>query len=203
MEQPRRQRRLRPGRGRPQLQQYKRRGQNGANNSVVQKFWTPSGWSSTWENLGGGTTVAPSISSRSSTSLDLFIRGGAGDLNWKHFNTTNGWGGWVGLGGSLGSGPSAVSRSSNRINVVAKNGSNSNVIQKYYLNGSWSGWENLGGGTGFEPGIASWGSNRLDIVIRGGGGDINHKFFNGSSWSGWSSLGGSIKTGPEAVGGQW
>lgn len=85
-------------------------------------------WSS-WEDLGGIITSAPSASSRAANRLDVFARGESNHLLWKIWNGVS-WSTWHDLDGYLTSSPSSFSWGPDRIDVFAK-GINDELIYIY------------------------------------------------------------------------
>src|SRR5205807_643366 len=102
-------------------------------------------WSS-WEDLGGVLSSAPTVASWGSKRLDGFCRGGDGQLWHKWFD--DGWKNWESLGqpmsGPLTFHPAAVSWGHRRLDVFAR-GQESHLWHKYFDGSSWSQWEDLEG----------------------------------------------------------
>src|ERR1035437_4877671 len=124
------------------------------------------GWSG-WTSLGGQLTSSPCAVSRSSATLDVYVRGTDGAL-WSRTTTNNGtsWSGWMCLGGQLasGTGPCACSNAS-RLDVFVQ-GTDGVLYQKTWT-GSWSGWKSLGGKLTSSPAAATRGTGLIDVHVRG------------------------------------
>ncbi|HXS33145.1 MAG TPA: hypothetical protein VN758_05145 [Solirubrobacterales bacterium] len=155
---------------------------------------------STWhiDNLGGGITADPDISSWGPGRLDVFGRGTDNKLYHKFYASATGWSIWENLGGILTSGPGAVSWGANRIDVVAR--ATDNTVSHWAWTGSSWVIDNLGGGITADPDISSWGPGRLDVFVRGTDNKLYHKFYaSATGWSIWENLGGILTSGPSAV----
>jgi hypothetical protein len=84
-------------------------------------------WSS-WADLGGKITSAPTVASWASNRLDVFARGQNNHL-WHKVWNGHSWDAWEDLGGVLASAPGCVSRSGNRIDCFAE-GENQHLWHK-------------------------------------------------------------------------
>ena len=65
----------------------------GTDHALWQKTWTSSGGTVDWHSLGGYLTSSPAATSRSSNTIDVFVRGGNGLIYWKEYSNSA-WGGW-------------------------------------------------------------------------------------------------------------
>jgi hypothetical protein len=156
--------------------------------------------SPTWhiDNLGGGITADPDISSWGPGRLDVFARGAGNALYHKSYASATGWSIWENLGGILTSGPGAVSWGTNRIDVVAR--ATDNTVSHWAWDGSSWHIDNLGGNVTSDPDISSSGPGNLDIFSRDTANSLVHKTYSAlGGWSGWSGLGGMQASGPGAV----
>lgn len=153
-------------------------------------------WSS-WMDLGGVLTSAPSASSWGRNRLDVFARGSNNAL-WHLYWNGSKWSEWEDLGGSLTSSPAAVSWGLNRIDVFAR-GANNALWHKWWDGSKWNDWEDLGGVLTSAPAVSSWAPNRLDVFGKGTDNALWHKWWDGSKWSNWESLGGVLTSSPAAV----
>ena len=153
-------------------------------------------WSS-WENLGGVLTSAPSaVSWGNQNRIDVFARGTDNGL-WHKWWTGSSWSGWESLGGSLTSDPVVTSWAAGRLDVFVR-GTDNQMWHRFFA-GSWSGWEPLGGFLNSAPGGVSWGPNRIDVFVQGTDHAIWHRWWDGAAWRGWESLHGSITQAPAAT----
>lgn len=149
------------------------------------------------DNLGGGTTVEPAISSWGPGRLDVFERATDNVLYHRAFSATQ-WLGWESLGGNLASGPSAASWEPGRIDVVARATGTNNINHQWFQSG-WGGPDVLGT-TIDVPGISSWGTNRLDLFERAADNNLYHRCWCGAQgWLGWEKIGEGLASGPDAV----
>jgi spore germination protein YaaH len=149
-----------------------------------------------WEALSGAVSSGPDAASWGSNRLDVFARGGDGQLVHRSFDGTS-WSAWEGLGGQLAWDPAAVSWGPNRIDVFVRG--LDNALWHVDWNGTaWSGWERLGGRLLYGPDVASWGANRLDIFAAGSDHALYHLAWTGR-WSAWQRLGGTVTAAPGAV----
>lgn len=161
---------------------------------VAPRIPPPISWHQ--DNLGGGTTVEPAISSWGAGRLDLFERATDNVLYHRAYNATQ-WLGWESLGGNLASGPSAASWGTNRIDVVARAAGTNNINHQWFQSG-WGGPDVLGT-TIDVPAISSWGTNRLDLFERAADNNLYHRAWNGFEWMGWEKIGEGLASGPDAV----
>lgn len=170
-----------------------------SNRIYWRSFWRNNGGWGSWVNLNGAAKEKPGISSRGPGQLEVFIRGGGDDINWRYL-ANGSWSGWGSLGGPLASGIGAVSRHPDRINLVAR-GTNNEVQHKWWTPSGWSAFQSLGGSTNATPSISARDGNTLDVFIRGSSSnDLQHRYWKASSgWGNWQSLGGTLASGPSAV----
>ena len=86
-------------------------------------------WSN-WENLGGGCTGGPAVSSWAANRLDTFVIGEDSAMWHKWWDGAN-WNGFESLGGGCAGGPAAVSWEQNRIDTFVI-GENSSMWHKWW-----------------------------------------------------------------------
>lgn len=171
----------------------------GSNKIYWKRFWRNNGGWSGWSDLGGWANEKPGISSRGPGQLEVFMRGGADDINFRSMKNYGTWSAWQGLGGPLASGIGGVSRSPDHINLVAR-GTNNEVQHKMWTPSGWSSFQSLGGWTAHTPSISARDVHHLDVFIRGGAGDLNWRAWNATNgWAAWAGLGGNLASGPSAV----
>jgi hypothetical protein len=142
-----------------------------------------------WQPLGGSLTSKPAVASWSANRLDVFGRGGDGELWHRSWNGSF-WSSWEPLGGALlaGTGPAVASWGPNRLDVIVTGLDHS--VWHISWNGSfWSAWEPLGGYLTSGPGVSTWGPGRLDVVGTGGNQAVWHLPYQ-SAWLTWEDLGG-------------
>ncbi len=130
--------------------------------------------------------------------IDVFARGGGGQLLHRPYAYGAWSASWEDLGGAMKAAPGAVSWGPGRIDVFAW-GTDNHLWHRWYTSGVWSRWENLGGVLSSAPDVASWGSGRLDVVARGAENQLLHRSFASGAWSAWESLGGVLTSAPSAV----
>ena len=133
-------------------------------------------WSN-WEDLGGGCTGGPAVSSWTANRLDTFVIGEDSAV-WHKWWDGSRWGGWESLGGVLqpDTSLSAVSWGPNRIDVFAR-GTDSAVWHKWWDGSRWGGWESLAGVLKSRPVSVSQAANRLDIYALGTDSALWHKWW--------------------------
>lgn len=161
---------------------------------------TVTAWSA-WEDLGGALTSDPSTTSWGANRLDVFARGGGGQLVHKYWDGAA-WSAWGDLGGAITGRPAAVSWGPNRIDVVALGSDGKSVMHKWWNGSTWSVWENLGHNAAHwnshtgcatselkhnSPVISSYAGSRLDIVYTDNRCGLSLKSWNGASWSAWAT----------------
>ncbi len=166
---------------------------------------------------GGGSPVSltgtglaargPSVSSWGRGRLDVFMKGGNGELWHKYYDASVGWQGWSSLGAppsgvTMTSDPIAISWGYARIDVFVR-GSDNALWHKYYdVNlGGWSTWYSHGGALTSGPTATTWGWGRLDVFWRGAGGDLRHIFYAAfiGAWSNEYSHDGGLASDPSAI----
>ncbi|HEV8246899.1 MAG TPA: hypothetical protein VGP93_14070, partial [Polyangiaceae bacterium] len=152
-----------------------------------------------------GAASSPSLVSRTSDRLDIFVLGGDAAI-WHQTWDRSYWLGWESLGAPFVSAPAAVSWANDRIDLIAVD--NRGILEHRYCvvlgvpgcrAGNWQPWEGALGRptTGIEgdPSAVSSSSDHIDMVVLGGDGAIYHKSWD-KGWSGWRSLGGEFKYAP-------
>lgn len=148
-------------------------------------------------SLGGRITSKPAAVSMSDGRLDVFARGGSGQLLQK-YAVDGRWSSWVHLGGSFSGAPTVVSWAPGRLDVFAR-GNDGRLLHKWFAAGRWFDWESLGGTLASSPSAVSMTVGRLDVFARGMDGALKHLYFPGGRWSPWASLGGTLHSEPAAV----
>lgn len=149
------------------------------------------GWSSSWETLGGQIVGAPTVSSWQQGRMDIFVQGtSASGPNMFHKWLSNfKWFDWeqTPVGNNhITSAPTAVSWASGRIDVFARG--ESGELLHCWFDGSWHNWESLGGQIVGAPTVTSWSPGRLDIFaqgVNGSGPNMYHKWWSDNRWFNW------------------
>jgi hypothetical protein len=91
---------------------------------------------------GGGSSSGPAAVSWSRGRLDVFVRGGNGQVDHKSYSAGR-WHGWSDLGGRVRGAPAVASWVSGRLDVFAT-GASGKLYHKFYRRGSgWSAWHNI------------------------------------------------------------
>ncbi len=170
----------------------------GARSDLQQQSRDASGrWSGT-RSLGGTLTSKPAAASMSPGRLDVFARGGSGQLVQKYARDGS-WSAWTHLGGSFRGAPTVVSWGSRRLDVFVT-GDDSALWHRWFDGSRWSGWERLGGSLASAPSAVAMTAGRLDVFARGSDGTLQHTYYPaGGRWSGWNSLGGALHSEPAAA----
>lgn len=148
-------------------------------------------------SLGGLITAKPAAVSMTPGRVDVFARGGSGQLLQK-YAVDGRWSPWVHLGGSFSGAPTVVSWAPGRLDVFAR-GNDGRLLHTWFAAGRWFAWESLGGALASSPSAVSMTVGRLDVFARGTNGALQHLYYPGGRWSGWSSLGGTLFSEPAAV----
>jgi hypothetical protein len=176
----------------------------GTDNNVYLKTWTPSGWTG-FSSIGappsGAGSEPTAVWWKGNTRLDIFVRGGDGQL-WDRYMVGGGtWSTWGSLGGVLASGPKATAfTTGDRIDVFYR-GADNTVTQVFSSDGvSWQ-VANLGGDIISAPAAAWWQSDgRLDLIVRWSDDTLRQNYWTASTaWSGWivpSTPGATLTAGP-------
>jgi hypothetical protein len=138
--------------------------------------WAENGvWTGNWEVLGTGLmSGSPAAVSWGYRRIDVFSRGGGGDLAHKWFDNGH-WSGWESLGGIITSSPVVASTGSRKLNVFAR-GTDGALWHTYFDTLYWYSWEYLGGylSGGSVPaqsaalGAGSREPGKVDVLVIGG-----------------------------------
>jgi hypothetical protein len=158
--------------------------------------WTGSSWTG-WRGLGpppGGLVDGSraSVASWAPGRLDVFARGGDGDL-WQRFSVDGGasWSTWirpVGDDGDLASAPHVNVLSGQRLDVYVL-GTDGQVWERYWDGTAWNpGWIPHGApapGVVGPPTSVSHDGNQVDVFVRGGDDRLWQRHWDGSDWSQW------------------
>jgi hypothetical protein len=171
-----------------------------SSNQLIHRWYAYGAWSS-WENLGGTLTSAPTAVSWGPGRIDVFARGSDNQLIHRWYASGRWSSGWESLGGVLTAAPGAVSWGSGRLDVFVR-GVDNRLYHRWFSVDHWSsGWEHLGGVLTSGPGAVSWGSGRMDVFARGDSGQLIHRWYGSGGWStAWESLAGAPADDPDASG---
>jgi hypothetical protein len=144
------------------------------------------GWSA-WEDLGGPITSAPAAVSWGPGRIDVFARGGGGEVV-QRFKESGAWSPWATPGELRGmllrSAPACASVEPGTINCVALREGYGGVTQFYWDGRRWS-RNDLGGDATSAPAIVAWGRGRLSVFVRNGNGTLIHRYWQPGA-AGWS-----------------
>ncbi|MBK7865092.1 MAG: hypothetical protein IPJ65_42145 [Archangiaceae bacterium] len=144
-----------------------------------------------WVYLGGYAERGPSVTSDSSNSQHVFVRGSDGAV-WEN-RWAGRWLGWRSLGGVVTNKPVAIKNYDGRISVFVR-GVGGAVFHKYQLargtNAAWSGWQNLGGYVDYGPVRPMINTNgTLEIFVTAFTHIYHSRGRAGTAWTGWADLG--------------
>lgn len=181
---------------------------NGSNLGHV--VWTGTTWNP-WETIPASNelmTTQPAAVSWSSSRIDVFARGQAGDLihTWTdNPNDINAWNPWESLGGCIIGSPTVTSFGVGRLDVFAEgcNSTGGNLWHTWYDSSinpnNWQPWENIETSLVMTspPSAVSWAPGRIDVFARGTDSSLMHTFYDGN-WESVLSLGGCIQGSPAA-----
>lgn len=149
----------------------------GAAPSVAPQQLT--GWSA-WQDLGGVITSAPAAVSWGTGRIDVFARGGSGEVVQRSRDGNGPWSAWATPGELRGivlrSAPSCTSVESNTINCVALREGYGGVTQFWWDGRRWS-RNDLGGDATSAPAIVAWGRGRLSVLVRNSNGTLIHRYW--------------------------
>jgi hypothetical protein len=153
------------------------------------------GWSA-WQDLGGVITSAPAPVSWGAGRIDLFARGGNGEVVQNARDGAGAWTGWATPGELRGvvlrSAPACTSAALNTINCVALREGYGGVFQFWWDGQRWS-RNDLGGDATSAPAIVAWGGGRLSVFVRNTNGSLIHKYWQpgAADWSPpqWEAVG--------------
>jgi hypothetical protein len=136
-------------------------------------MWNDSAGQSSWENLGGILTSSPAATSRSSGTIDVFVRGSDGNIWQKSYatSTAGGWGAWSTIGGKTasGTGPAADAQNANSLDVFVQ-GSDQALWHTSSQGSVWSAWGPLGGVLTSSPAATAPGNGMIYVFVRSAGG---------------------------------
>ncbi|MDB6028593.1 MAG: putative sialidase [Verrucomicrobiales bacterium] len=162
----------------------------GADGALKHK-WYSAGWSSGWEDLGGGIIGGPAAASWGAGHLDVFVRGTDSAIYQKTYDAGSGWSGFTRFAGTMTSDPAVVAWGVNRLDVFARGTDGS--LQHMWFDGTWHPWQSLGGTIIGGPTVSSWGAGRLDVFARGGNSECYHIYYD-AGWGPWTSLAGGFNS---------
>lgn len=137
------------------------------------------GWTA-WQDLGGIITSAPAAVSWGAGRIDVFARGGNGELVQRSKDGAGAWSGWNTPGELRGvvlrSAPSCTSLEVNTINCVALREGYGGVTQFWWDGRGWF-RNDLGGDATSAPSIVAWGRGRLSVFVRNSNGTVIHRYW--------------------------
>ena len=137
------------------------------------------GWTA-WQDLGGIITSAPAAVSWGAGRIDVFARGGNGEVVQNAKDGAGAWTGWGTPGElrgiTLRSAPACTSAAPNTINCVALRDGYGGVFQFWWDGQRW-GRNELGGDATSAPAIVAWGKGRLSVFVRNSNGTIIHRYW--------------------------
>ncbi|HSX17560.1 MAG TPA: CHAP domain-containing protein [Patescibacteria group bacterium] len=153
---------------------------------------TPEGTTS-----GGAATLARPAAISFNGALNVFIRGGDGQIYNQYWNGTS-WTGYSSIGGNMASDP-AVIINGGALNVFAR-GADGQIYTKYNDGTNWTGWSSMGTQTmKGNPRVVQYGTE-TDVFALG---TDNHPYKvtkqSGGNWGAWSSLGDYMDSSPSPV----
>ena len=169
----------------------------GADGSVRQQVRQAGAAWSVEQVLGGRVTSRLAAASRGDGRVDLFARGGQGQL-LQRYRANGRWSAWTHLGGRLVGAPAAAWSAPGRLDVVVR-GTDGQLYARHHSGGRWSGWRRVGGALASSPAAASTGDGRLDVVVRGTNGEAYRTTSVAGVWAPWVRLGGRLHSEPAAV----
>jgi surface antigen len=145
----------------------------------------------------GSTTLARPAAANFNGALNVFTRGGDGQIYTQYWNGTS-WTGFSSIGGNMASDPAAIVNGA-ALNVFAR-GQDGHIYTKYNDGSGWTGWSSLGTTTmKGSPRVIHYGTE-LDVFALG---SDNHPYKvtkqDGSTWGGWSSLQNYMDSSPAPV----
>ena len=145
----------------------------------------------------GSITLARPAAISFNGALNVFTRGGDGQIYNQYWNGTS-WTGFSSIGGNMISDP-AVIVNGTALNVFALN-QDGQIYTKYNDGTGWSGWSSLGSTTmRGNPRVVIYGAE-LDVFALGAD---NHPYKDtwqsSSGWGGWGSLGNYMDSSPSVL----
>ena len=135
------------------------------------------GWSPSWENLGGTITATPGAVSWGANRIDVFARGADAACHQILFNGT--WSGFINLGGVFQNyGMGVSSMAANQLDVFGIGGGSANKLYQLDFSGTWDAWTLINSTSHASgPSAVSWGPNRIDIFVRSSSDNSCHHLF--------------------------
>jgi hypothetical protein len=162
----------------------------GSDNALWYRHWTGTTWSAA-TSLGGILTSSPAATSRSSGTIDVFVRGSDGVI-WSRTTTNGGatWNPWHSIGGQTpsGTGPAADAQNANSLDVFVQ-GTDHALWYNHWDGTTWSGWQSLGGVLPSSPAATSPANGVIDVFVRGTDNALWERPYN-NGWLPWTSIGG-------------
>jgi hypothetical protein len=183
------------------------------NRQLQHRYYQNSNWSPWAENLGGGTSQAPTAASWKQGRVDVLVRS-SDNFMFRRFweaNVTSGWKEWENIGGRhmpLTSAPAAVATGPNRIDCFARGSNDGHLIHACYQDGQKQDWAEIDNLTIRDaPAVVSGptaDAGRVDVFVRGTNDLLWHRIYlaaagwkPGSNWTPINSD--QTASGPAAV----
>jgi surface antigen len=145
----------------------------------------------------GANTLARPAAIAFNNALNVFIRGGDGNIYAQYWDGAR-WSGYTSIGGGMAGDPALIVNN-NALSVFAR-GNDGQIYTKANNGSGWNGWVGLGGTTmKGNPSVVQYGSE-VDVFALGTDG---HPYKNTwqptSGWGGWNSLGNYMDSSPKGL----
>jgi hypothetical protein len=154
--------------------------------ALVHTWANNNAWTGTWEVLGTGLMQgAPAAISWGSGRIDVFVRGGGGELVHKWFDGH--WSGWNDMGGVLTSNIAVASANPGHVEVFVY-GTDQSLWHQWGDGTNWTGWLFLGRNypAGTSPTATSRGVGNMDVFAFGPNSLeqlMDHWAYNAAPWA--------------------
>jgi stage II sporulation protein D len=137
-------------------------------------------------------TVTPAGVRNADGSIDLFVRGPAGDLQHRRYLPGAGWQAWQSLGGQIVGAPTVEQDADGSLVVWARDGGNQ-LVGGIWTAGGWQGWTGYGGSITSRPSPAVLPDGSRYVVARGSDTALRYATWDpAGAFTGWHSLGGTL-----------
>jgi hypothetical protein len=164
--------------------------------SLYHNSFDGGGSQGAWDSLRGVCRSRAVAVSYAPYRLDVVVVGDLSIINWRSWDTQDGWSEWAALGTDTDpvvkfhGTPALVSWGPERLDLFALSDDDF-LYHLAYANGVWdSTWTDLGSVEANSPPVAvSWGADRLDVFFTTRDSTVMHLGWNGSDWKTWDSLG--------------
>lgn len=169
------------------------------NNSGIDHYIKVPGLSG--ETAGGGEAVAATLAKPAAIvyngALNVFVRGGSGDIFHQYWNGNN-WTGYSSIGNGMAGDPTLLVHN-NALSVFAR-GNDHQIYTKSNSGSGWNGWVSLGAQTmKGNPRVVQYGDEVALFALGSNSQPYKNSWFPNTGWTGWTNMGDYMDSSPSPV----